>query len=211
MEKKTKRIAFVLATMLCGWQMMLAQPVSPAPTPTRAANDVKAMFSDAYPEKFGKFQIDYDDWNSDKFLTTKTIVTPFGAADEVLKIEGLSTGSLQHNAQIALGTCNLSDMEYLHMDVYSPSENGIGEFSFYLVSGWSKTVSCNVWYNFDTKQEYDQWISIDIPMSTFKNGGLNLAEINVLRIARGKQGAPAQLSMWTMFMHTVKRLNRSRM
>lgn len=193
MKKKTKRIAFVLATMLCGWQMMLAQPVSPAPTPTRAANDVKAMFSDAYPEKFGKFQIDYDDWNSDKFLTTKTIVTPFGAADEVLKIEGLSTGSLQHNAQIALGTCNLSDMEYLHMDVYSPSENGIGEFSFYLVSGWSKTVSCNVWYNFDTKQEYDQWISIDIPMSTFKNGGLNLAEINVLRIARGKQGAPGTI------------------
>ena len=190
MKKKTKKIALILTAMLCGWQTMLAQPGTPAPTPSREASDVKVMFSDAYSEKFGKFQIDYDDWNSDKFLAEKTIITPFGTADEVLKIEGLSTGSLQHNAQISLGTCNLSDMEYIHMDVYSPSENGIGEFSFYLISGWSKTVSCNVWYNFDTKQEYDQWISLDVPLSTLKNGGLDLTNINVLRIVRGKQGAP---------------------
>ena len=89
MKKKTKKIALILTAMLCGWQTMLAQPGTPAPTPSREASDVKVMFSDAYSEKFGKFQIDYDDWNSDKFLAEKTIITPFGTADEVLKIEGL--------------------------------------------------------------------------------------------------------------------------
>ncbi|MCD8318995.1 MAG: hypothetical protein LUC45_09275 [Paraprevotella sp.] len=185
--KKIKACGLFLALMLCGWQSVAAQPTTPAPTPPHAASEVKSLFSDAYTP-FSKFEYTYADWTGS---TTKTIITPFGDSDEVLNIEGLTTGSTQNNAQISLGTCYLADKNYIHMDVYSPGNDvGIGEFSYYLVSGWgAKTACCNNWYNFTSTETHDQWVSIDVPMSEFKNQGLDLTNINILRIVRGKQGS----------------------
>lgn len=190
--KRISRICYlILAVMLCGWQSLYAQPSTPAPTPTRPQSEVKSLFSDVY-EQFAKFEIEYADWTG---KTTKTIITPFGNTEKVLKIEGLSTGSVQNNAQISLGTCDLSDKGYIHMDIYSPGNNvGIGEFSFYLVSDWgSGTASSGLWYNFEANGTYDKWIAVDIPLSVFKDAGVNLKTINILRIVRGKQGSPGTI------------------
>lgn len=190
--KRISRICYlILAVMLCGWQSLYAQPSTPAPTPTRPQSEVKSLFSDAY-EQFAKFEIEYADWTG---KTTKTIITPFGNTEKVLKIEGLSTGSEQNNAQISLGTCDLSDKGSIHMDIYSPGNNvGIGEFSFYLVSDWGgATASSGLWYNFEANGTYDKWIAVDIPLSVFKDAGVNLKTINILRIVRGKQGSPGTI------------------
>ena len=183
-----KKLSVVFTAMLGAWSLVAAPPTVPAPVPGADASTVKSIFSDTYTSTF-KFQTEYSDWNSDQFAATKEVITPFaGNADEhVLYVDGLSTGGTQHNAQIALGTCNLSGTDKLHLDVYSPSDGGIGEFSIYLISGWSKVVSCGVWYDFSEKNDYDKWISLDIPMSNFS--GLNLSDVNVLRIVRGKKGA----------------------
>ncbi len=184
---KMKKFYAAFTAMLLAWPVSAAWPTGPAPLPTADESTVVSIFSDAYPSQF-KFQTEYADWNSDQFETTKTVITPFDdiADEHVLFVDGLSTGSTQHNAQIALGSCNLKGTDKLHLDIYSPSDNGIGEFSIYLISDWNKTVSCGVWYDFSEKNEFDKWISLDIPMSNFS--GLNLSNINVLRIVRGKKG-----------------------
>ena len=158
---KMKKFYAAFTAMLSAWAISAAEPTEPAPFPTADGSTVVSIFSDAYTSQF-KFQTEYADWNSDQFETTKTVITPFDdiADEHVLFVDGLSTGSTQHNAQIALGSCNLKGTDKLHLDIYSPSDNGIGEFSIYLISDWSKAVSCGVWYDFSEKNEFEDRKSV---------------------------------------------------
>ncbi len=188
---KLMKAGCLLAVALGVGHAAAQEPLEPAPTPTEDASKVYSHFSDAY-EAQGKFDVTFGDWTG---ATAKTIVTPFADAPEehVLRIEGLTTGSVQNNAQVSLGGKNWSSYGYLHLDVYSPTENGIGEFGFYLLSGWSnsKTVDAGVWTEFTATGEnrHDKWISFDVPLSQFSSQGLDLTNVTIIRLVRGKKGA----------------------
>ncbi|MCD7971541.1 MAG: cellulase family glycosylhydrolase [Candidatus Azobacteroides sp.] len=189
--KKTIRTWLLPVLMLGSGLGIFAQdPTTPAPTPAYDQEYVKAIFSDHY-EQFAKFQEEYDDWNDNK--TEKTIITPFNdPTDRVLKIDKIVNGSV---AQIALGDCNWNDMDMLHLDIYSPGNNqGIGEFDFSLVSGWGSGVGeAGVWIDITGQNKHGEWISVDVPMSTFRNAGVNLSQVNILRLRRGSKGSSGQL------------------
>lgn len=160
-----KQLLLVL-TFLAGWFTASAQdPTVSAPTPTTNPDQVKSAFSDAYTA--------FTKWDRSHGATLETIQIA-GTTDNVAKLSG-------DYVAIAVGGRNVSDMEYLHADVYSPAAGGVSQvrFGFSLWSGGEKYADA---YNTDTPA--GQWTSIDIPLSAF--GGYNFSNTQVLRMTMTK-------------------------
>jgi Endoglucanase len=160
-----KQLLLVL-TFLAGWLTASAQdPTVSAPTPTTNPDQVKSAFSDAYTA--------FTKWDRSHGATLETIQIA-GTTDNVAKLSG-------DYVAIAVGGRNVSDMEYLHADVYSPAAGGVSQvrFGFSLWSGGEKYADA---YNTDTPA--GQWTSIDIPLSAF--GGYNFSNTQVLRMTMTK-------------------------
>lgn len=136
-----------------------------APTPTVNPDMVKSAFSDAYPA--------FTKWSRSHGATLNTIQIA-GTTDNVAKLSG-------DYVAIAVGGRNVSDMEYLHADVYSPAEGGVSQvrFGFSLWSGGEKYADA---YNTDTPA--GQWTSVDIPLSAFN--GYDFSNTQVLRMTMTK-------------------------
>ncbi|MDR1120779.1 MAG: cellulase family glycosylhydrolase [Dysgonamonadaceae bacterium] len=170
------------------------RPHIPAPLPRHDPTNVRGILSDVYP--CGQFILDYADWLSVK-APTREIIYPFESApaESLLKLDTLYSNN---HAQISLGTCNLTGMDSLHIDIYSPgSDKGIGEFDFGLIFDWSggNHVSANIWLNITEANLHGRWISFDIALTRFvaTNPAFDVSNINIIRLRRGGKGAPGTL------------------
>lgn len=151
--------------LACCFGASAQDPTVSAPTPTVNPDMVKSAFSDAYPA--------FTKWERSHGATLNTIQIA-GTTDNVAKLSG-------DYVAISVGGRNVSDMEYLHADVYSPAEGGVSKvrFGFSLWSGGEKYADA---YNTDTPA--GQWTSVDIPLSAFK--GYNFSNAQVLRMTMTK-------------------------
>lgn len=151
--------------LACCFGASAQDPTVSAPTPTVNPDMVKSAFSDAYPA--------FTKWSRSHGATLNTIQIA-GTTDNVAKLSG-------DYVAIAVGGRNVSDMEYLHADVYSPAEGGVSQvrFGFSLWSGGEKYADA---YNTDTPA--GQWTSVDIPLSAFN--GYDFSNTQVLRMTMTK-------------------------
>ena len=160
-----KQLLLAIVMLACCFGASAQDPTVSAPTPTVNPDMVKSAFSDAYPA--------FTKWSRSHGATLNTIQIA-GTTDNVVKLSG-------DYVAIAVGGRNVSDMEYLHADVYSPAEGGVSQvrFGFSLWSGGEKYADA---YNTDTPA--GKWTSVDIPLSAFN--GYDFSNTQVLRMTMTK-------------------------
>lgn len=151
--------------LACCFGASAQDPTVSAPTPTVNPDMVKSAFSDAYPA--------FTKWERSHGATLNTIQIA-GTTDNVAKLSG-------DYVAISVGGRNVSDMEYLHADVYSPAEGGVSKVRFGF-SDWSGGEKYADAYNTDTPA--GQWTSVDIPLSAFN--GYDFSNAKVLRMTMTK-------------------------
>jgi hypothetical protein len=181
-----KQIFFLFLMAAATVQGAFAQPTTPAPTPTHAANRVAALFSDPYTE-VGNIR-----YNAVASVTQIAVETPFAAAptDEVLKISNLTTTGLGNKAAwLTFDAQDWRTMDTLHIDIYSPEETGIGELDYQLYSANGANVSANIWLRITQENRHGQWIAIELPITQFATGNMQIDQITQIAIRRGGTGS----------------------
>ena len=147
-----------------------------APTPKHEASVVKSVFSESYtastkgvlPQTFGG---------------TVAKLMPYKGApgQNVLRLQNLGT-SLS-----TIDTWKISDRDYIHVDVYwlhTDGEKYTGTFTFGMNAGdWSgNNIKSLTNFNWPVTAA-NQWVGLDIPVSKFKEAGLNLDQISQIKFA----------------------------
>ena len=122
------------------------EPSSPAPTPTHPANNVLAVFSDAYEMIPGTDF--FPDWGQQ---TVVSIIQIDGV--NTLKYSGLNYQGIQLGSNQ-----NVTDMEYLHVDFWTANST---ELNIFMISPGPVETS------FSLTVPTTGWSSIDIPLSSF--------------------------------------------
>jgi len=147
-----------------------------APTPKHEASVVKSVFSDSYTASQGGVK-------PQTFGGTVAKLMPYKGVENqtVLRLQSLGT-SLS-----TIDTWKISDRDYIHVDVYwlhTEGEKYTGTFSFGMNAvDWSgnniKTLTDFTW----PETAANQWVGLDIPVSKFKDAGLNLDQISQIKFA----------------------------
>jgi hypothetical protein len=142
------------------FQGIYAQPVTPAPTPAHDPGDVLAVFSDHY----NKNTLEPQGWTAE----VSVIMTIEGTNDHIVKAPNLG------NSPVYTGGWAVQNKQYVHMDIYS--DNG-GSFYFGLSNYYSLNVNfpSNTYSPWPITVAAGQWVSIDVPVLKFFEGGLNSA------------------------------------
>ncbi|MEL7163143.1 MAG: hypothetical protein AAFN92_20455, partial [Bacteroidota bacterium] len=134
------------------------EPTTAAPTPTRAANGVISLFSDAYTD------VPVDTWRTDWS----------NAEFEDVMIDGNATKKYSALDFVGIETTSspldVSSMTHVHLDVWSPN---FTQFGIKLVdAGADGMIAAD---GDDVEQQLDfpsltrgEWVSLDIPMSDFE-------------------------------------------
>jgi beta-glucanase (GH16 family) len=139
-----------------------SSPSVAAPTPTNNQSDVISIWSDAFTNVTG---VDPLVWWDASQTTQPSIVQIQG--NNTLRYATLNFQGVDWNGNPQ----NVSNMEYLHVDVWTPNSTNLG---VYLISG--------VWQVNQKEYEYPmgfyqgQWNSYDIPLSYFSGGGVDLTD-----------------------------------
>ena len=131
------------------------QASTPAPDPTRAASDVISIYSDAYTDIAGT------DFNPNWGQAT--------VVDQTVKIQGNNTikySNLNYQGIALAGSNDVSEMEYLHVDIWSATSTALNLF---MISTGPVEVSYTV------AVPTSGWLSLDIPLSAF--GAVNMADL----------------------------------
>ena len=160
----------------------VAAPIPAAPTPPgRPAGDVKSIFSDAYaPIATLGYAGDVDTYNTTWCGGTTTLVTLGG--NNANKVTGLGCEGVAFQS----GRFDATAFTYFHMDIYTetPTQDKIFNVKF---SNWNNTAgeSNAIEYSFTNANflpavNPGQWISLDIPLSTFGIAGGGNANRNDL-------------------------------
>lgn len=148
-----------------------------APVPTQDAADVKAFFSDAYPNLFGKFEI-----------------TTYGEGT----VEILDQAENQQVCRITnfnwvpvnLGQRDVSDKGYVHFDMYTPASDAVASVNV----GFQNWNAANGSAYEIEGEDFNyralvpgQWNSFDIPLANFHDFDF-ATQMAVLRLRKGGSG-----------------------
>ncbi len=138
-------------------------PANAAPTPTRPADDVASIFSDAYTNLTTITSFSGTAENNGKFLKA------YGN-DNLIKI----SNALNFWAQINFEPVNLSNMNKFHMDVFVVRTSGTIELKIKFNEGKEVARTLN-----------PGWNSLDIPMADFKDvAGVTFAAVTKIDMIR---------------------------
>jgi hypothetical protein len=142
----------------------ILQPPSSAPTPpSRSTSDVISIFSGAYTNVSTDY---FPDWGQAGQGSSWALFDLNG--DKMLQYNKLSYQGNQINSAV-----NVTNMEYLHMDVWTATDGLKLETSLISLSSGEKPVTRTL--------EGNKWNSIDIPISAFTSQGLSVADIHQLK------------------------------
>lgn len=144
----------------------ILQPIASAPIqPNRAAQDVISIFSSYYTDEPGTNY--FPDWGQGGQGSSWALFDLNG--DEMLQYINLSYQGIA----LADGTSvDVSQMEYLHMDVWTSGDASRIETS--LINNASGTVTeAPVWSDLTA----GEWTTIEIPISDYTDQGLTVTEI----------------------------------
>ncbi len=144
----------------------ILQPIAPAPIqPNRATQDVISIFSSYYTDEPGTNY--FPDWGQGGQGSSWALFDLNG--DEMLQYINLSYQGIA----LADGTSvDVSQMEYLHMDVWTSGDASRIETS--LINNASGTVTeAPVWSDLTA----GEWTTIEIPISDYTDQGLTVTEI----------------------------------
>ena len=143
-------------------------PVVAAPAPTENEEDVISLFSNAYTN-----------------VTIDTWLTTWSSAQlEDLQIEGNDTKRYYEldfaGAEMINNPIDASEMDYLHLDVWSPNAT---EFKVKLVDLGGDAVEGEL--AFDINQ--GEWVSLEIPLEDFADATMVTDENNLLTVRNSIQ------------------------
>ncbi len=140
-------------------------PNTAAPTPpARDANEVIAVFSDAYTEISGS---DFNPgWGQTTGSSTVNIESNPTLKYINFNYQGTQLGSVQ----------DLSGMAYMHIDMWTGNATAVGISPISQTTG-EKRVDLDI-----TKYE---WVGYDIPLSDFTSQGLGITDIHQLKFDQG--------------------------
>jgi hypothetical protein len=174
MKTITKISGFALMLFLCGFQTANAQaPTQSAPTPRRAAANVKSLYSDAYTP-FNNMKLADMPWGQ---ATVTTPVKLFGT-DNMLKMTNFNWVPISLSFEL-----DISDMDSIHMDVFlgiAKSHLGMGFTTYKSVDGTIPEVT--VYSTQGTPDNIGSWVSLDVALKEFEDQGQNCKKIDVLRV-----------------------------
>lgn len=140
-----------------------------APTPTNAAADVKSAYSDAYTP-FCTFT---NAGGNSGLVEEEIAIT---ATDKAKKLTSYTW--VKYN----IGTANVSDMEYLHLDVYTPADAACATIQPILVNG------SNSYYTGSPTLTAGKWTSMNIKIADFTAKGLDASAVNEIRFKHSGTG-----------------------
>ncbi|MBO0590273.1 hypothetical protein I2486_02525 [Cellulophaga sp. E16_2] len=138
----------------------ILQPLTAAPTPSKAQSDVLSVFSDVY---VNPDPIDYNpNWGQS---TTFTEIAVDG--DNIIQYGDLTYQGIDFNT----AAINASGMEFIHVDVWTADDNFEAKISP-ISSGPNEAA-------YDLELNSNQWTSFDIPISYFTtaNPAMDFADI----------------------------------
>ena len=148
-----------------------------APVPTQDAADVKAFFSDAYPNLFGKFEIaNYGE----------------GTVEILDQAENQQVcRSTNFNwVPVNLGQRDVSDKGYVHFDMYTPASDAVASVNV----GFQNWNAANGSAYEIEGEDFNyralvpgQWNSFDIPLANFHDFDF-ATQMAVLRLRKGGSG-----------------------
>ena len=148
-----------------------------APVPTQDAADVKAFFSDAYPNLFGKFEIaNYGEGTVE--------ILDQAENQQVCRITNFNW------VPVNLGQRDVSDKGYVHFDMYTPASDAVAS-----VNGGSQNGNAANGSAYEIEGEDfnyralvpGQWNSFDIPLANFHDFDF-ATQMAVLRLRKGGSG-----------------------
>lgn len=149
---------------ITGGEVEPADPNAPktqAPTPLHKAEDVLSIFSNAYTNITTLVQN-----NKGTPICEMTVLTPF-SGDDVVRFTSLNWTLIKFDPLL-----DLSEMDYIHFDVWAEGtpkiKMGLG--------GWASQPTT------DALSLVAGWNSFDIPMSVFRNAGVDLTQLIVMRL-----------------------------
>jgi len=142
------------------------EPTTVPPIPPHAAADVISIYSDTYTTISG---VDYNpNWGQ----TTIVTVDYIAAGNNTLRYENLNYQGTDWNGNPQ----NVSGHEYLHVDFWTSNSTDLG---IYLVSNvWPNNVEFEYVFTIQT----EQWVSVDIPLTYFSGGGVDLADARQFKV-----------------------------
>lgn len=148
-----------------------------APVPTQDAADVKAFFSDAYPNLFGKFEIaNYGEGTVE--------ILDQAENQQVCRITNFNW------VPVNLGQRDVSDKGYVHFDMYTPASDAVASvnvgFQNWNAADGSAYEIEGEDFNYRALVP-GQWNSFDIPLTNFHDFDF-ATQMAVLRLRKGGSG-----------------------
>lgn len=148
-----------------------------APVPTQDAADVKAFFSDAYPNLFGKFEIaNYGEGTVE--------ILDQAENQQVCRITNFNW------VPVNLGQRDVSDKGYVHFDMYTPASDAVASVNV----GFQNWNAANGSAYEIEGEDFNyralvpgQWNSFDIPLANFHDFDF-ATQMAVLRLRKGGSG-----------------------
>lgn len=148
-----------------------------APVPTQDAADVKAFFSDAYPNLFGKFEIaNYGEGTVE--------ILDQAEGQQVCRITNFNW------VPVNLGQRDVSDKGYVHFDMYTPASDAVASVNV----GFQNWNAANGSAYEIEGEDFNyralvpgQWNSFDIPLANFHDFDF-ATQMAVLRLRKGGSG-----------------------
>ena len=161
-------------------------PLTPAPTPTRAASNVKSIYSDAYTN------VSVNEWGPAWGPEASTI-TDFPISGNATKVINMTSGKVFAGIDFAPSKFNATEYTHFHFDYWTPTPLNAGQVLNIKLSNHDGSGESNALEHTSTSLQTGQWVSLDIPLANFTpvtnaNKG-NIAQI-VLSAARASLTDP---------------------
>lgn len=137
------------------------EPLLAAANPTHPATNVTSIYSQAYTNPAGANY--YPGWGQSTQIEEFIIGTETMIKYSSLNYQGIEFGE----------TLDLSDREFIHMDVWTTSVDSLLVFPISVGSG-EKSVKSGL--------SQSSWTSIDIPLSAFTDQGLDMSDIHQIKL-----------------------------